>query len=143
MVRINRSALVRYTPEQMFDLVNDVEAYPKRFPWCVDASVNAREGDTVEARLDLRFAGLKQHFTTRNTAHRPQRLDMHFVDGPFRTLQGVWTFVPLGEGGCKVALALEFEMASRLGTGALRLGFEGLANRMVNDFCAEAKRTYG
>lgn len=143
MVQIRRSALVRYTPEQMFDLVNDVEAYPKRFPWCVGASVKHREDNAIEARLELRFAGMRQSFTTRNTGHRPERLDMHFVDGPFRSLEGVWTFTPMGEAGCKVALELDFEMSSRLGGTALRLGFQGLANRMVNDFCAEAKRAYG
>lgn len=143
MVQIRRSALVRYSPEQMFELVNDVEAYPKRFPWCAGASVLQRDGDVIEARLDLRFAGMRQSFTTRNNGHRPERLEMHLVDGPFRSLEGVWTFTSMGDAGCKVALELEFEMSSRLGGTALRLGFQGLANRMVNDFCAEARQAYG
>ncbi len=143
MVQIRRSALVRYSPEQMYELVNDVQAYPKRFPWCVGASVLRHDDHVIEARLDLRFAGMRQSFTTRNTGHRPERLDMHLVSGPFRSLEGTWTFTPVGEHGCKVALELQFEMASRLGGTALRLGFQGLANRMVNDFCAEARQAYG
>ncbi|GAB3038113.1 MULTISPECIES: type II toxin-antitoxin system RatA family toxin [Oleiagrimonas] len=143
MVQIRRSAIVRYTPEQMFDLVNDVEAYPKRFSWCVGATLLERQGDTLVARLDLRFAGLRHGFTTRNRGHRPARLDMELVDGPFRKLDGVWTFTPMGDAGCKVALELDFEFSSRLGAAALRIGFQSLANRMVDDFCAEAKRAYG
>lgn len=143
MVQIRRSALVRFTPEQMFDLVNDVEAYPKRFPWCVGATVHERHANVLVARLDLRFAGLRQSFTTRNTAVRPERLDMQLVEGPFRSLQGGWTFEALGGSGCKVALALDFDYAGRFGGTALKLGFQGLANRMVDDFCAEAARTYG
>lgn len=143
MIEIRRSALVRYSPTQMFDLVNEIEAYPKRFPWCAGAEVIERQGDVLVARLDLKFAGLQQSFTTRNTVDRPRRLQMSLVDGPFRSLEGVWDFIALGDDGCKVAFALDFDYAGRLGGGALKLGFQGLAGRMVDDFCREAERVYG
>jgi ribosome-associated toxin RatA of RatAB toxin-antitoxin module len=143
VIEIRRSALVKYSPVQMFDLVTDVEAYPKRFPWCAGAKVIERQGDVLVAQLDLKFAGLRQSFTTRNTPDRPRRLQMSLVDGPFRSLEGVWDFNALGEAGCKVALALDFDYAGRLGGGALKLGFQGLAGRMVDDFCREAERVYG
>ncbi len=140
MIQIRRHALVRQTPERMFDLVNDVEAYPRRFPWCAAAEVVEREGEVaLTARLDLRFAGLTQSFTTRNTLDRPHRLRMQLVDGPLRALDGVWTFDALGEDGCRIALALDFDYSGRLVGSALRLGFQGLANRMVDDFCKAAK----
>lgn len=142
MIEIRRSALVNYSPAQMFDLVNDVEAYPKRFPWCAGAEVIERTDDVLVARLDLKFAGLRQSFTTRNTVNPPTRLHMSLVDGPFRALDGVWDFTALGDAGCKVAFALDFEYANRFGAGALKLGFQSLANRMVDDFCREAERVY-
>lgn len=143
MIEIRRSALVKYSPTQMFDLVNDVEAYPKRFSWCSGASVLERGEDVLVARLDLKFAGFRQSFTTRNTLDRPRRLRMDLVDGPFRRLEGVWDFTALGDAGCKVAFALDFEYAGRLGGSALKLGFQGLAGRMVDDFCREAERVHG
>ncbi|TCV91173.1 ribosome-associated toxin RatA of RatAB toxin-antitoxin module [Luteibacter rhizovicinus] len=142
MIQIRRSALVPYTPAQMFDLVNDVEAYPKRFAWCDAAHVIERDGNVLVARLDLKFAGLRQSFTTRNVAERPERMTMKFVEGPFKSLDGVFGFHPLGASGCKVSLELDFEY-SGLGGSVLKLGFQGLANRMVDDFCDEARRTYG
>lgn len=143
VIEIRRSALVKYSPMQMFDLVNDVEAYPKRFAWCAGAEILERQGDVLVARLDLKFAGLRQSFTTRNTVDPPVRLQMSLVDGPFRSLEGVWDFIALGKAGCKVAFALDFDYAGRLGGGALKLGFQGLAGRMVDDFCIEAERIYG
>ncbi|MDE1894397.1 MAG: type II toxin-antitoxin system RatA family toxin [Pseudomonadota bacterium] len=143
MIEIRRSALVKYSPAQMFDLVNEVEAYPKRFPWCVGAEILERHGDTLVARLDLKFAGFRQSFTTRNTSEPPHRLQLGLVDGPFRSLEGVWNFLALGDAGCKVSLALDFDYANRLGGAALKLGFQGLAGRMVDDFCREAERVYG
>jgi ribosome-associated toxin RatA of RatAB toxin-antitoxin module len=142
-VQIHRHALVRYTPEQMFDLVNDVEAYPRRFPWCLGAHVIERDDQHVVARLDLRFAGVTQHFSTRNTLDRPHSIRMHFVDGPFDWLHGVWSFTPLGDAGCKVALDLDFEVSNKLTGFAFGLGFKKLADRMVDDFSAEAKHAYG
>ncbi|MBN8737283.1 MAG: type II toxin-antitoxin system RatA family toxin [Xanthomonadales bacterium] len=169
-MKIHRQALVRFTPEQMFDLVNEVEAYPRRFAWCLGANVLEHDGQHLVARLDLRFAGVTQHFSTRNTLDRPHSIRMQFVDGPFDWLHGVWQFTPLGgsppsgpaghlppqagEGdiarpaaantpqGCKVALDLDFEVSNRLTGFAFKLGFQKLADRMVDDFCAEAKRAY-
>ena len=143
MIEIRRSALVKYSPMQMFDLVNEVEAYPKRFSWCAGARIIERRENVLVAQLDLRFAGFRQSFTTRNTVDPPRRLKMDLVEGPFRTLEGVWDFVALGDAGCKVAFALDFDYAGRLGGGALKLGFQGLAGRMVDDFCREAERVYG
>ena len=143
MIRIRRQAIVRQTPERMFDLVNDVEAYPTRFPWCAAARVLAREDDALTARLDLRIAGFTQSFTTRNTFERPRHLRMQLVDGPLRALDGEWTFAALGEDGCKTALALDFDYAGKLMGPALRLGFQGLASRMVDDFCAAAAKLDG
>lgn len=143
MIEIRRSALVRHSPEQMFSLVDGVEAYPKHFPWCSSASVIERDGNVLVARLDLHFAGLRHHFTTRNTAERPQRIDIRLVDGPLRSLDGLWSFTPLGEAGCKVALALDFDYAGRFGGSVLKLGFQGLANRMVDDFCRVADQIHG
>lgn len=143
MIEIRRHALVKYSPEQMFDLVNDVEAYPKRFSWCVGAETLERTEDVLVVRLDLKFAGFRQSFTTRNTVDPPWRLRMDLVDGPFRSLEGVWDFIALGDAGCKVAFALDFDYAGRLGGGALKLGFQSLAGRMVDDFCREAERLYG
>ncbi len=143
MIEIRRSALVKYSPAQMFDLVNEVEAYPKRFPWCAGAEILESQQDVLVARLDLKFAGFHQSFTTRNTVDPPKRLTMDLVDGPFRSLEGVWDFIALGDAGCKVAFALDFDYAGRLGGSALKLGFQGLAGRMVGDFCREAERVYG
>jgi ribosome-associated toxin RatA of RatAB toxin-antitoxin module len=142
VVQIRRSAIVGRSDAQMFDLVNDVESYPRRFQWCVGARVDDRAEDALTARLELRIGGMTQAFTTRNSLARPQRIAMRLVDGPFRTLSGSWEFIALGESGCKVALALDFEYSGRLMAPVMRAGFEKLADRMVDEFCREAERAY-
>lgn len=140
MQTIRRSALVDHSAARMFDLVNDVSAYPRRFDWCSGADLIESAPNRVVARLDLGLGSLRTWFTTENTLDRPHRIDMELVDGPFRKLHGRWEFHALDESACKVTLTLEFEPSNRLLGPALALGFQGLADRMVNDFVRVADR---
>ena len=117
MPEIRRSALVGHAAARMFALVNDVSAYPRRFAWCDRSEVLEAEPGRMVARLDLRL-----------------------VDGPFRALSGRWEFHALDESACKVTLTLVFEPMSRLLAPAMTLGFQALADRMVDDFVRVADR---
>ena len=134
MPKIQRSALVEHSAARMFALVNDIEAYPRRFDWCEAAQVLEADDAHVVARLDLGLGALRTWFTTENTLSPPHHIDMQLRDGPFRKLSGRWQFHALDESACKVTLTLEFEPLSRLLAPALTLGFQGLADRMVDDF---------
>jgi len=140
MPTIRRSALVEHSACRMFDLVNDVAAYPRRFAWCDQAQLLEQGEDRLVARLDLGLGSFRTWFTTENTLHRPHHIDMQLRDGPFKRLNGRWEFHALDEDACKVTLTLDFEPSSRLLGPALALGFQGLADRMVNDFVRVADR---
>lgn len=127
----------------MFALVNDIAAYPARFAWCNEARLLESDARRVVARLDLGLGGLNTWFTTENTLHPPLRIDMALRDGPFRRLEGQWTFRPLSDQACKVMLTLDFEPRSRLLVPAMTLGFQALADRMVDDFVRVADRGDG
>ncbi len=140
MSRIQRSALVARPARHMFDLVNDVDAYPRIFNWCEAASVIESSDTSMVARLAVRVAGLRTAFTTRNLLVPGERIDMALVDGPFKRLQGQWTFQALSPEASKVALLLDFDVAGSVVGSALALGFSGIADRFVDDFCREARR---
>jgi ribosome-associated toxin RatA of RatAB toxin-antitoxin module len=118
----------------MFELVNDIEAYPRRFAWCDSAEVLESGPRRVVARLDLGLGALRTWFTTENTLSPPHHIDMELRDGPFRRLSGRWEFHALDESSCRVTLSLDFEPRSRLLAPAMAIGFQGLADRMVDDF---------
>lgn len=141
MTSIHRHALVRHSALRMYGLVNDVAAYPRRFAWCEGAEVLEASDDHMLARLDLRVAGIGLSFVTRNTLTPPTRMEMALVEGPFRKFNGVWVFHSLAEDACKVSLSLDFDVAGKLVGSALALGFQGLADRMVDDFCRVANES--
>ena len=138
MPKIHRSALVEHSAARMFALVNDIPAYPQRFDWCDNAEVLESDDDHAVARLDLGLGALRTWFTTYNKLEPPHRIDMQLRDGPFRKLDGRWDFHALDESACKVTLTLDFEPKSRLLVPAMALGFQALADRMVDDFVAVA-----
>ena len=141
MPKIQRSALVEHSAARMYELVNDVGAYPRRFDWCEAAEVVHADETRVVARLDLGLGGFRTWFTTENTLSPPHHIDMQLRDGPFRRLEGRWQFHALDECACKVSLSLDFEPQSRLLTPAVSLGMQALADRMVDDFVRVADRS--
>ncbi|MDH5829870.1 type II toxin-antitoxin system RatA family toxin [Luteimonas sp. M1R5S18] len=134
MPTIERSALVEHSASRMFELVNDIPAYPRRFDWCEQAELLEADETRMLARLELGIGGFRTWFTTENTLSPPHHIDMALRDGPFRRLQGRWRFHALDESACKVSLSLEFEPQSSLMLPVLSLGLRGLADRMVDDF---------
>jgi ribosome-associated toxin RatA of RatAB toxin-antitoxin module len=140
MPTIQRSALVEHSAARMFALVNDIAAYPRRFDWCEAAQVLESNEEKVVARLDLGLAGISTWFTTENALSPPHHIDMRLRDGPFKRLEGRWQFHALDESACKVTLTLDFEPNSKLLGPAFVLGFQTLADRMVDDFVRVADR---
>ncbi len=133
---------MQYRPEQMFDLVNDIERYPEFMSGCVQAKVLQRGHGWLEARLTLGKLGMQHSFVTRNQLQRPERMSMSLVDGPFSRLEGSWLFLPLGEQGCKVQFKLEFALKNRLLGAAVGKLMESSANAQVDSVCRHAALIY-
>ena len=80
MTSIHRHALVRHSARRMYDLVNDVAAYPARFAWCEASQVIEASDSHMLARLDLRLGGLRTSFTTRNVLQPPTRIELALAE---------------------------------------------------------------
>jgi len=143
MTVIQKSALVKFSAQQMFDLVNNIEDYPKFLPWCSGSRIIKREDNIVEAELLISKGGFKKSFSTRNTVDGGGVITVSLLDGPFSYLEGVWTFMPLREDASKISLVLEFEMSGMLAILAFGVVFNQICNTMVSSFTARAKQVYG
>lgn len=140
--RIQRSALVPFSAAQMYDLVVDVQAYPAFLPWCRRATVHQDEPHAMEATLEIAKGPLHKAFTTRNTLHPRTAIEIRLLRGPFRRLEGRWSFEDLEGKGSRVALAMDFEMAGALLGRALGPVFGEIANTLVDAFCRRARAVY-
>jgi ribosome-associated toxin RatA of RatAB toxin-antitoxin module len=144
MREVKRSALVPYTAEQMFALVEDIERYPQFVPWVTSAQLLERTPSEVIGRLEMHRAGMREIITTRNVLTPPGEITLGLVAGPFKTLEGRWTFEPIGEDrGTRVALSMRFEFANSMLSLLLSRTFEKSCNELVDAFVARARAVYG
>lgn len=132
-----------HSSERMFNLVNDIPAYPLFLPWCSSAQVIERAEGYMLASVEVSKGGMRQSFTTRNDLSLDGQIHMNLVDGPFDYLKGVWEFVALREDACKVQLNLSFELKRNIAKLAFGPVFNQAANSMVDAFCARANQIYG
>ncbi|WP_296178922.1 type II toxin-antitoxin system RatA family toxin [Pseudomonas sp. UBA1879] len=140
---IQRSALLPYPAEALYDLVNDVARYSEFLPWCSGAKVLEQSDTSMRARVEVAKGGLSQHFVTRNTLTPGQTIEMNLEEGPFSQLHGVWTFKVLNEKACKISLDLSFEYSGSIVRATLGPLFNQAANTLVDAFCQRAKELYG
>lgn len=143
MTTINRSALVPFSPAEMFALVDDIESYPQFLPWCRRAEVLARDADEVRATIELSKGGVEKAFTTCNRNQKNKMIEIRLVDGPFKRLEGFWRFDALGDAGCRIALDLDFEFSSRVLGMVVGPVFNQIANSLVDAFHKRAHEVYG
>ena len=135
MPQISRTALVPFSAEQMYQLVNDVKSYPDFLPGCTGSRVLEFGPTQMTAAVDVSKAGISKTFTTRNTLTSNQSILMSLVDGPFKKLIGGWK-------ACKIEFHLDFEFTNKLIEMAFGRIFKELAANMVQAFTSRAKEVY-
>ena len=146
MKKLSRSALVPYSAQQMFDLVNDVPAYPEFLPWCEEAQVLERAEQSVVACMVLHLGSIRRRVTTRNLLDPPRRIELQLVEGPFRHFNGCWEFTDLPAGdspGSEVRLQLSFAVNSRVLDLTIGPILSRIADNLVHRFCERARQAYG
>lgn len=143
MVAIHKITQVPYSADEMYALVNDIEAYPEFLDWCKTAQVMNQSETHLQATVAVEVGKIKQSFSTENTMQPGRRITMKLVEGPFKFLSGCWQFDPRGEQSCDIRLDLEFEFKNKLLKMALSHTFNRIMDTMVDAFTNRAQEIYG
>ena len=142
--------IVPYSADEMYALIADVARYPEFLPWCAAARIRGTRplpdgaGDVMEADLVISFKVYRERFGSRVTL-RPaeRRIDVEYLEGPFRYLQNHWAFVPLGDQRCEIDFFVDFEFRSALLQRLIGLVFHEAMLRIVRAFEKRAAQLYG
>lgn len=143
MARVEKSALVPFSAQAMFDLVADVENYKEFLPWCSDSQLLSHGDNELCGKIEVSRMGIRQSFSTCNALDPPGRMGLVLHEGPFKHLHGEWRFVALREDACKVMLTMEFEFSGKLINAAFGKVFNQVANSLVESFVKRAREVYG
>jgi ribosome-associated toxin RatA of RatAB toxin-antitoxin module len=143
MTNVSTSVCVNYTPDEMYELVNDVQSYPDYIPMCREVRLLSSTPEKLKATITMAKGKIKLSFTTENTMETGRFIRMRLVEGPFKRLNGVWHFEPSGDKGCEATFRLDFEFANALLSMAFGGFFKEVTESMVDAFCRQAVRKYG
>ena len=146
MPQFEVARVVRHSPEQMFDLVADVEKYPEFVPLCERLKVRQRRvidgREVLIADLTAGYGPVNETFTSRVTLDRPQLvIAVEYIDGPFRHLDNRWTFRPAAD-GCEVDFWISYEFKSRMLSALMGSMFDKAFRKFSSAFEARADRIY-
>jgi coenzyme Q-binding protein COQ10 len=136
-----------YSAAQMYALVADVAAYPAFLPWCAAARVKQRNpidtGEVIDADLVISFKLFREKFGSKVTLNPGEnRIDVEYLDGPFRYLNNHWQFKDI-DGGCEVDFFVDFEFKSAILQAVIGVVFNEAMQRIVRAFDARAHELYG
>lgn len=134
--------VLRYSREELFQLVADVHRYPEFLPWCVGARIVSREENRLTADLTIGFKLFRETFRSEVTLDRPNQVRVRYLNGPFRYLDNTWTFREV-EGGTEVDFFVDFEFRSRLLQAVIGTVFNEAVRLMVRAFERRAMQLYG
>ncbi|WP_340119063.1 type II toxin-antitoxin system RatA family toxin [Pelagibius sp. 7325] len=135
--------LLPYTPDQLYELVVDIERYPEFLPWCLGARVRTRQEDLIVADLIIGFRMFRERFTSRvEPDAKANRIDVTYAEGPFKYLENHWVFEDHPE-GCLIDFYVDFEFRSKLLQKVIEGLFHEAVRRMVTAFETRARDLYG
>lgn len=143
MTNITRQIHVPYSAAQMYHLVNDVAAYPEFLPWCDASRVLRVQDNEMDASITLKVGALRKVFTTRNINDPGKKIVVSLLNGPFKSLDGFWSFNDLAEGGSMIRLNMSFEFSSKLVDMAIGPVFREIVRNLITAFQHRAVAVYG
>lgn len=138
---IKKNVLVLHSAEQMFHLVDKVEDYADFLPWYGKTEIIQREGNELKARLHIDYMGVNQSFATHNHNTPYHQIQMDLLEGPFKTLNGTWTFTPVGDDACQISFVLNYELVGIL-SRLISPVFSVVTGKLVDAFIQEANKRY-
>ncbi|KAF1330950.1 Coenzyme q-binding protein coq10, partial [Globisporangium splendens] len=137
--------VVPFSPEEMYDVVADVNKYHEFLPFCVESRVLRQpNGNVMEAALKIGFKVFTESYTSRVIMKRPEKIVVKAIESPtFKRIESEWVFRPTATPNtCAIDFKVTFEVASFLHANAIQLFFDDVAVAQLNAFIGRAKKVY-
>lgn len=133
-----------YSPQQMFDLVADVEQYPQFVPNWVMVRVRHRpDGSGYHTDQVVRYGPVRHSFGSDTSLRPPHQIEVYSNDSLFRHMTLLWDFHLAEDQGCRITLSVDFELRSRALQALGAILSRDSVTKMVDAFEERAKQVYG
>ena len=134
-----------YTPEQLFNLVADVERYSEFLPWCLKSKITSKneEDGIFCADLVVGYKMLRERFVSKVTLEKPGHVHVEYISGPMKYLSNHWRFIRNEDGSSTIDFFVEFEFKSKVLQHLMGVFFNEIVQKMVSAFEERARSLYG
>jgi coenzyme Q-binding protein COQ10 len=132
-----------YRPDQLYDLVADVEKYPEFLPWCLGVRVLSRSEKDLVVDLIVGYKFFRETFRSKVHLTPKTRIDVEYITGPFHHLNNHWVFKAGADSGTNVDFFIDFQFKNSFFQSATQMVFEGAFDKMLTAFEKRAQEVYG
>ena len=142
MHKVHQKHRLKYSPEQLYQLVGDIERYPEFLPWCQEVKILRRRDQECHARVTVGFKGIRQPYQCR-VLWRENSIEVEYLSGPLADLYTCWTFHTLEDPKqCEVEFQLDFVLRNRLLSKLVDQLMLNAITRMTDAFVGRAAVLY-
>jgi coenzyme Q-binding protein COQ10 len=131
-----------YRPDQLYDLVVDIEKYPEFLPWCLGVRIVARSDKDIVADLIVGYKFFRETFRSKVHLTPKTRIDVEYINGPFHHLNNHWVFKEGPNSGTNIDFFIDFQFKNSFFQSATQMVFESAFDRMLDAFEKRAQEVY-
>lgn len=138
--------LVGYSPEQLYDVVSQVDQYQNFVPWCVKSIVHKKSGDNYfEAELQVGFQLFFERYTSKVSLEKPRLVRSEVSDHKlFDHLDSSWSMQPgPTPRTCWLSFNVDFAFRSPIYKHAAEVFFQEVVKQMMGAFEQRCLQLYG
>lgn len=128
--------MMKFTTEELFDVVSDVSKYSEFVPWCKRSTILKSDNTKMSAELKVGFGLFSEKYVSDVVMQRP-----NFVNASskqtnlFEYLTTEWTFTPANDPATTwVTFQVDFKFKSQIYNEASDVFKKEVVNKMVQAF---------
>ncbi|MEC8996196.1 MAG: type II toxin-antitoxin system RatA family toxin [Pseudomonadota bacterium] len=137
---IKKEESINIDIETIFTLVNQVDKYSDFLPWCNGSKIISNENNIMIGEISVSKNLVKWTFTTENHYIDNEKIQLKLLDGPFKSLNGLWSFSRVDKNTTIVNFVLEYEFSNKIIELSIKPVFTSIMTSILDSFISEAFR---
>ena len=138
MKRIYKEEEINVAMPIIFNLINNIEEYPKFLPWCKKTEVTKESENSQIGKIFISKSFINWSFSTKNIIDRNKSISLFLIDGPFDKLDGRWNFKEIDDNNTLVSLEINYKFKNSLIELSIEPIFTTIMNSILESFVDQA-----
>lgn len=143
MFYIRNFSVVPYSVKQMFNLINDINAYKEFIPGCSIIKIIKQNHEELFAEIIPIRNGVIQSIITHNFFVQNKSIIIYLIKSPFKYFYGHWKFIPISQNVSSIEYISRYEFNSVFFGRIYNYYFQDMCKNIITIFTVRANQVYG